>query len=65
MLIKITDSDTFGPFHLAIIRLKLSCDYIHKSGLAFSVCTDESNVLSLQQSEGNIVEYRTVAKSMA
>ncbi|MNI51398.1 hypothetical protein D3C73_1061240 [compost metagenome] len=65
MLIKVTNTHTFGPFNLAVIRLELACNDVHKSRLAFAVGADESDMLAFEQAEGYIVEDSAISKAMA
>jgi len=64
MLIQIADTDIFCPFDRSLIRCQFSGDDIHKRGLAFSVCTDQADMFAFEETKRNIVENRTVTKTM-
>ena len=64
VLVQITDTDVFRPFYPALIRHQLACNDIHKSGFPFAVGSDQANMLTLQQTEGNILENGSVTKAM-
>ena len=64
MLVQITDSYIFRPFNLAFIRHQLSGDHTHKRGFSLAVGTDQSNMLTLQQTKGNIFKNCSVSESM-
>ena len=64
MLIQVAYPYIFGPLHFPFVGLKLSGDYIHKSGFSFSVGADKADMLSLEQTEGYIMKNSPVPKTM-
>ena len=64
MLVKITDTDVFGPFDFAFVRHQCACNNTHKSGLTFTVGADKSNMFSRQHPERDILKDGSVSESV-
>ena len=64
MLVQIAHPDIFRPLYFAFIRHQLPGDDIHEGGFSLAVGTDETDMFSLQQTEGYVMENGSVSKAV-
>ena len=64
MLIQISRPDIFCPFYFSFIRHQTSGYNTHKCGFSLTICTNQTDMLALQQTKRYIFKNRTITKTM-